>query len=153
MVINATVDVNTKIVAGALLDLKLNLHSDTHTEIKVPASGLITTKADVLIPDLSIRVDAETRSAIKVLVRADVVHLFITLKANLMTYVRLHVALLVRDLGVNLFLEQVHVQATVDAAAELDVHLNMCSHVIVKGLRATVLTKAVALVRAICSEP
>ncbi|KAG0281445.1 hypothetical protein BGZ95_003480 [Linnemannia exigua] len=83
-------------------------------------------------------------------IEQDVLHLFVALKANLMTHVRAKVAVAVRDLGVNLLLEQVHVQAVVDAVTEVDTHLAMCSHAIVKGLHAEVRPNAVSVIKSVC---
>jgi len=87
---------------------------------------------------------------VEALVKVDVAHLFVALKINLMTHVRARVAVLIRNLGVNLLLEQIHIQGKVDAVAELTVHLDMCSHIIVKGLHVTVLPTAVTAIRTIC---
>ncbi|KAF9544889.1 hypothetical protein EC957_011619 [Mortierella hygrophila] len=83
-------------------------------------------------------------------VREDVLHLFVALKANLMAHVRAKVAIMVRDLGVNLLVEQIHVQGFVDAVAELDGHFDMCSHIIVKGLHVEVKPHAVSSIKFIC---
>ncbi|KAF9087981.1 hypothetical protein BGX29_000513 [Mortierella sp. GBA35] len=85
-------------------------------------------------------------------VQDDVVHLFVALKANLMTHVRSKVAVVVRDLSVNLLLEQIHVQGAVDAVAQVDEHFEMCSHVIVKGLYIKVVARAVAVINSICRD-
>lgn len=83
-------------------------------------------------------------------VQRDVLRLFVALKANLMAHVRAKIAVVVRDLGVNLLVEQIHVQGFVDAVAGLDAHFDMCSHVIVKGLHAEVKPHAVSSIKSIC---
>ncbi|KAF9910768.1 hypothetical protein EC991_005485 [Linnemannia zychae] len=83
-------------------------------------------------------------------IEQDVLHLFVALKANLMAHVRAKVAVAVEDLGVNLLLEQIHVQAIVDVVAEVDTHMAMCSHAIVKGLHAEVRPHAVSTIKSIC---
>ncbi|KAG0380711.1 hypothetical protein BGX24_005829 [Mortierella sp. AD032] len=83
-------------------------------------------------------------------IEQDVLHLFVALKVNLMAHVRAKVAVAVRDLGVNLLLEQIHVQAVVDAVTEVDTHLAMCSHAIVKSLHAEVRPLAVSAIRSVC---
>ncbi|KAG0311869.1 hypothetical protein BGZ97_011595 [Linnemannia gamsii] len=83
-------------------------------------------------------------------VQQDVLHLFVALKTNLMSHVRSKIAVVVQDLGVNLLVEQIHVQGFVDAKAELDLHFDMCSHVIVKGFHAEVKPHAVSSINSIC---
>ncbi|KAF9278544.1 hypothetical protein BGZ88_000502 [Linnemannia elongata] len=85
-------------------------------------------------------------------VQEDVLHLFVALKANLMAHVRAKIAVVVRDLGVNLLVEQIHVQGSVDAVAELGAHFDMCSHVIVKGLHTEVKSHAVSSIKSICDS-
>ncbi|KAF9173094.1 hypothetical protein BGX20_004118 [Mortierella sp. AD010] len=51
---------------------------------------------------------------VEVLVKTDIERLFIALKFRLITQARAHVAIVVRGLGVNLFLEQIHIQNSVD---------------------------------------
>ncbi|KAF9962319.1 hypothetical protein BGZ72_007372 [Mortierella alpina] len=88
---------------------------------------------------------------VEALVKLDVDHLFVALKTNLMTHVRAKVKVIIRELGVNLLLEKIHVKATVDAVAQLDLHLNLCLHIIVKGLHVTVIAKVLALIKSILS--
>ncbi|KAF9288525.1 hypothetical protein BGZ68_000154 [Mortierella alpina] len=88
---------------------------------------------------------------VEALVKLDIDRLFIALKTNLMTHVRAKVKIIIRELGVNLLLEKVHIQATVDAVAQLDLHLDLCAHVIVKGLHVTVFAKVLALIKSILS--
>ncbi|KAG0284936.1 hypothetical protein BGZ96_010741 [Linnemannia gamsii] len=83
-------------------------------------------------------------------IQQDVLHLFMALKVKLMAHVREKIAVVVRDLGVNLLVEQIHVQAIVDAKAELDSHFDMCSHVIVKGFHEEVKPHAVSSIKSIC---
>ncbi|CAO3573411.1 unnamed protein product [Mortierella alpina] len=90
-------------------------------------------------------------SEVEGLIKLDIDHLFASLKANLMTHIRAKVKIIVRELGVNLLLEKVHVQATVDAVAQLDLHLDLCAHLIVKGLHVTVFAKVLALIKSILS--
>ncbi|GJJ68753.1 hypothetical protein EMPS_01099 [Entomortierella parvispora] len=196
-VLDAIVNINTKIVAKALLTLKTHLCSDIRAKIHVAASGLLSADTVVIVPKISAKVETETHSAInnkvdtdakvlvldkvrqhgheciirrcpylddrciskhareivkdvEALVRVDVLHLFVALKVNLMTHVRTKVGVVLRNLGINLLLEQIHVQGKIDAAAEVDVHLDTCSHIIVKGLHATVLPHAISVIRKIC---
>ncbi|KAG9325690.1 hypothetical protein KVV02_006193 [Mortierella alpina] len=88
---------------------------------------------------------------VEALVKLDVDHLFLALKTNLMTHVRAKVKIIIRELGVNLLLEKVHIKATVDAVAQLDLHLNLCAHIIVKGLHVTVFAKVLELIKSILS--
>ncbi|KAF9432783.1 hypothetical protein BGZ76_010319 [Entomortierella beljakovae] len=198
-IVDAIVNVNTKIVIKALLDLKVQLAADIRTKVTVLTTGLLATKSKVLVPKISSRVDAETNAAInskvdtdakvmvldnihdhavdsilkrcpkaddecilkntndivadvEALVKVDVEHLFVALKLNLMTHVRAHVAVTIRELGINLFLEHITIQGDVDAVAELDLHLSMCSHIIVKGLDITVIANAIAVIKGILNN-
>ncbi|KAG0196434.1 hypothetical protein BGX28_010105 [Mortierella sp. GBA30] len=89
---------------------------------------------------------------VEALVKLDVEHLFVGLKTNLMAHVRAKVKVIVRELGVNLLLEKIHVQAYVDAVAQLDVHLKLCLDIIVKRLRVTVLARVLALIKSLLSS-
>ncbi|KAF9901436.1 hypothetical protein EC991_006107 [Linnemannia zychae] len=86
---------------------------------------------------------------VEALVKLDVDHLFIALKTNLMTHVRAKLQVLIHDLGLNLIVEQIHLQGFVDAVADVDVHLDLCAHVIVKGLHVTVVATAVAAIKSL----
>ncbi|KAF9961009.1 hypothetical protein BGZ70_008416 [Mortierella alpina] len=88
---------------------------------------------------------------VEALIKLDVDRLFVSLKSNLMTHIRAKVKIVVRELGVNLLLEKVHVQATVDAVAQLDLHLDLCAHLVIKGLHVTVFGKVLALIKSILS--
>ncbi|KAF9357575.1 hypothetical protein BGX26_003471 [Mortierella sp. AD094] len=135
--------VNTKVDTDAKVLVLDNMHDHARRVISkhCPHSGdkCIRHRAKDIVAD------------VEALVKADIEHLFIALKLNLMTHVRAHVAVVIRDLRVNLFLEQIHIQSSVDAADELDLHLDTCSHIIVKGLHVTVMADAVAAIRGICS--
>ncbi|KAF9151764.1 hypothetical protein BG015_006250 [Linnemannia schmuckeri] len=67
-----------------------------------------------------------------------------------MAHVRAKIAVVIRDLGVNLLVEQIHVQEFADAIVELDLHFDMCSHVIVKDIHAEVKPHAVSSIKSIC---
>ncbi|KAF9130894.1 hypothetical protein BGX30_013313 [Mortierella sp. GBA39] len=86
---------------------------------------------------------------VEALVKLDIDHLFIALKTNLMTHVRAKLQVLIRELGLNLIVEQIHLQGFVDAVADVDVHLDLCAHVIVKGLHVTVVATAVAAIKSL----
>ncbi|KAG0045311.1 hypothetical protein BGZ83_009446 [Gryganskiella cystojenkinii] len=197
-VTNALVNVNTNIIAKALLKLKLDLCSDIKAKVKVLASGLLTLNTDIVIPKIQAKIDAEINSAIntkvdldahvlvlkrirkhshtcikkycptgpeddwclrkhahhivrevEALVSLDIQHLFLALKTDLMTHIRANVQVMVRDLGVNLLVEQIHIQAVVDAVAQLNVHLDLCSHIIIKGLHVSVLPTVLKSIRSL----
>ncbi|KAF9129193.1 hypothetical protein BGW39_004385 [Mortierella sp. 14UC] len=82
---------------------------------------------------------------VEALVKVDVDHLFIALKTNLKT----HLQVLIHDLGLNLIVEQIHLQGFVDAVADVDFHLDLCAHVIIKGLHITVVATAVAAIKSL----
>ncbi|KAG0272197.1 hypothetical protein BGZ95_012060 [Linnemannia exigua] len=86
---------------------------------------------------------------VEALVKLDVDHLFIALKTNLMTHVRAKLQVLIHDLGLNLIVEQIHLQGFIDAVADVDIHLDLCAHVIVKGLHVTVVATAVAAIKSL----
>ncbi|KAG9061680.1 hypothetical protein KI688_007261 [Linnemannia hyalina] len=86
---------------------------------------------------------------VEALVKLDIDRLFIALKTNLMIHVRAKLQVLIRELGLNLIVEQIHLQGFVDAVADVDVHLNLCAHVIVKGLHVTVVATAVAAIKSL----
>ncbi|KAF9927052.1 hypothetical protein FBU30_003514 [Linnemannia zychae] len=196
-ILSAILEANTKVIAKALLKLKHDLCSDIHTNVKVIATGLLTTNVDLILPKISATVDLETNKAInnKVeldtqsiikdkirrhglvathqfcpraddtclrkhareivdcvqrAVQQDVIHLFKALKARLMDHIRTKVALVMQDLGVNLLVQQIHVQAAVNAVAKVDTHMEMCSHIIAKGLHAKVRNHAASAIKHIC---
>jgi hypothetical protein len=86
---------------------------------------------------------------VEALVKLDVDRLFIALKTNLMTHVRAKLQVLIHELGLNLIVEQIHLQGFVDAVADVDIHLDLCAHVIVKGLHVTVVATAVAAIKSL----
>ncbi|KAF9541296.1 hypothetical protein EC957_003252 [Mortierella hygrophila] len=86
---------------------------------------------------------------VEALVKLDIDRLFIALKTNLMIHVRAKLQVLIRELGLNLIVEQIHIQGFVDAVADVDVHLDLCAHVIVKGLHVTVVATAVAAIKSL----
>ncbi|KAG0225452.1 hypothetical protein BGX31_007621 [Mortierella sp. GBA43] len=88
---------------------------------------------------------------IEALVKLDVEHLFIALKANLMVHVRSQVDITVRDLSVNLLVEQINVQAKVDGVVKVNADLDVCAHVIVKGLQIALFPGAVSTIRSLCA--
>ncbi|KAG0295864.1 hypothetical protein BGZ96_010773 [Linnemannia gamsii] len=86
---------------------------------------------------------------VEALVKLDVDRLFIALKTNLMTHVRANLQVLIHELGLNLIVEQIHLQGFVDAVADVDIHLDLCAHIIVKGLHVTVVATAVAAIKSL----
>ncbi|KAG0325865.1 hypothetical protein BG000_001645, partial [Podila horticola] len=96
-----------------------------------------------------IRLAADIVASVEAAVKVDVDHLFVALRANLMTYVRAKVEVVIRDLGLNLFVEKIHIAGYLDATAEVNVRLESCIHVIVHALKITVVANAVAVIKAL----
>ncbi|KAG0079041.1 hypothetical protein BGZ93_000365 [Podila epicladia] len=83
------------------------------------------------------------------LVKEDVVHLFIALKAELMAHVRAKVTAVLNRIGINLLVEKIQVAGFVDAVVQVDLQLHACAHVILKGLHAAVARNAVCVLKAL----
>ncbi|KAG0023318.1 hypothetical protein BGZ82_010766 [Podila clonocystis] len=133
--------VHTKIEADAKVVVvsKIRAHAESALLAHCPLGD------DACILSLASVIVADVEAAVKV----DVDHLFIALRANLMTYVRAKVEVAVHDLGLNLFVEKVHVAGFVDATAQVEVLLESCLHVIVHALEVTVVANACAVIKAL----
>ncbi|KAI9237651.1 MAG: hypothetical protein BYD32DRAFT_481477 [Podila humilis] len=159
-ILTTDTDVNVP-EASAKLESETNLA--VHTKVDADAKLLVTSKIhahaesallkhcplgdDKCIIELAADIAASIESAVKI----DVDHLFTALRANLLTYVRAKVEVVVHDLGLNLFVEQIHIAGFVDATAEVNVLLESCYHVIVHALNVTIVANAAAVIKALLS--
>ncbi|KAF9208575.1 hypothetical protein BGZ59_010588 [Podila verticillata] len=163
-----------KIVASGLLNLdtgitipKISARLDAEVDLTVNAKVDLDTQllvvdkirghVDTAINRYCSRRDGEciARNAKKIvklvqdLVKKDVVHLFVALKAELMAHVRAKVTVVLNELGINLVVEKITVAGFVDAVVQVDLQLHACAHVIVKGLHATVARNAVRALKSL----
>ncbi|KAF9389499.1 hypothetical protein CPB97_011243 [Podila verticillata] len=128
-------------------DAKLLVTSRIHAHAESALLKHCPLGDDKCIIELAADIAASIESAVKI----DVDHLFTALRANLLTYVRAKVEVVVRDLGLNLFVEQIHVAGFVDATAEINLFLESCYHVIVHALNITIVANVVAVIKALLS--
>ncbi|KAF9375077.1 hypothetical protein CPB97_011702 [Podila verticillata] len=163
-----------KVVASGLLNLdtgitipKISARLDSEIDLTVNAKVDLDTRLLVVdkirghvhtaIDRYCSREDGEciARNANKIvrlvqdLVKEDVVHLFVALKAELMAHVRAKVTVVLNELGINLVVEKITVVGFVDAVVQVDLQLRACAHVIVKGLHATVARNAVRVLKSL----
>ncbi|KAF9145838.1 hypothetical protein BG015_011778 [Linnemannia schmuckeri] len=143
--LSAKVDTETRIIVNTKIDL----------DVKVIVLANIGRHARHVIHKHCPHEDAicisravgEIVADVEALVKLDIDRLFIALKTNLMVHVRAKLQVLIRELGLNLIVEQIHLQGFIDAVADVDVHLDLCAHVIVKGLHVTVVATVVAAIK------
>ncbi|KAG0372293.1 hypothetical protein BGX24_000441, partial [Mortierella sp. AD032] len=135
VIVNTKVDLDTK--ALVLSNIGEHAREVIHKHCPHQDALCISKAADDIVAD------------VEALVKLDVDHLFIALKTNLMTHVRAKLQVLIHDLGLNLIVEQIHIQGFIDAVADVDIHLDLCAHVIVKGLHVTVVATAVAAIKSL----
>ncbi|KAF9294588.1 hypothetical protein BGZ88_003649 [Linnemannia elongata] len=132
VIVNTKVDLDTKAIV--LSNIGEHARQVIHKHCPHEDAICISKAAGAIVAD------------VEALVKLDVDRLFIALKTNLMAHVRAKLQVLIRELGLNLIVEQIHLQGFVDAVADVDVHLDLCAHVIVKGLHVTVVATAVAAI-------
>ncbi|KAG0067095.1 hypothetical protein BGZ90_001153 [Linnemannia elongata] len=135
VIVNAKVDLDTKAIV--LSNIGEHARQVIHKHCPHEDASCISKAAGAIVAD------------VEALVKLDVDRLFIALKTNLMAHVRAKLQVLIRELGLNLIVEQIHLQGFVDAVADVDVHLDLCAHVIVKGLHVTVVATAVAAIKSL----
>ncbi|KAF9127157.1 hypothetical protein BGW39_006081, partial [Mortierella sp. 14UC] len=164
----------------ALLKLKLDLCSDVHAKVAsgLPTTNIdlaipkISAKVDSETnAAINTKVELDTQAFVKDKIRQDGLYAIhkhcprgddACLRKHTREIVdciertieqdvlHLFVALAVKDLGVNLLLEQINVQPVVDSVAEVDIHMVMCSYAIVKDLHAEVRPHAVSVIKSVC---
>ncbi|KAF9296364.1 hypothetical protein BGZ74_010378 [Mortierella antarctica] len=137
--INAAVHTKIDADAKAMVLAKIHSHAESALLAHCPLGD------DACIISLAAKIVASVEAAVKV----DVDRLFVALRANLMTYVRAKVEVVVHDLGLNLFVEQIHVSGFLDATAQVKLRLKSCLHVIVHALEVTVVADACAVIKAL----
>ncbi|KAK5815573.1 hypothetical protein F5H01DRAFT_405667 [Linnemannia elongata] len=135
VIVNTKVDLDTKAIV--LSNIGEHARQVIHKHCPHEDAICISKAAGAIVAD------------VEALVKLDVDRLFIALKTNLMAHVRAKLQVLIRELGLNLIVEQIHLQGFVDAVADVDVHLDLCAHVIVKGLHVTVVATAVAAIKSL----
>ncbi|KAF8946036.1 hypothetical protein BGZ47_001474 [Haplosporangium gracile] len=133
IIVNTKIDLDTKVIV--LANIGRHVRHVIHKHCPHKDAICISKAAGAIVAD------------VEALVKLDVDRLFIALKTNLMVHVRAKLQVLIRELGLNLIVEQIHLQGFIDAVADVDVHLDLCAHVIVKGLHVTVVATAVAAIK------
>ncbi|KAG0330923.1 hypothetical protein BG000_011357 [Podila horticola] len=145
--ISARLDTAVDLVVSAKMDL------DTRILVVDKMHDHVRTAIDRYCPDEEDECIArKANNIVKLvqnLVKEDVVHLFVALKADLMAHVRAKVTVVLNEIGINLLVEKIQVAGFVDAVVQVDLQLHACAHVIVKGLHAAVARNAVCVLKAL----
>ncbi|KAG0085147.1 hypothetical protein BGZ92_009231, partial [Podila epicladia] len=137
--INAAVHTKIEADAKTIVLAKIHAHAESALLAHCPLGD------DACIISLVAKIVASVEAAVKV----DVGHLFTSLRADLMTYVRAKVEAVIHELGLNLLVEQIHIAGYLEATTQIEVRLESCLHVIVHDLEVTVVADACAVIKAL----
>ncbi|KAG0032314.1 hypothetical protein BGZ81_011187 [Podila clonocystis] len=135
LTVNAKVDLDTRILVVDKI----------HGHVRTAISRCCPHEEDECIA----RKANKIAKLVQILVKEDVVHLFVALKADLMAHVRAKVTVVLNEIGINLLVEKIQVAGFVDAVVQVDLQLHACAHVIVKGLHAAVARNAACILKAL----
>lgn len=135
LAVNAKVDLDTRLLV--VDKIRGHVHTAIYRYCPHKDGECIARKANKIV------------KLVQNLVKEDVVHLFVALKAELMAHVRAKVTVVLNELGINLVVEKITVVGFVDAVVQVDLQLHACVHAIVKGLHATVARNAVRVLKSL----